>query len=38
MLRGDLAGFWSKRIDAEQRLVYSVISDSVIVIQARYHY
>ena len=33
-LRGDLAGFWSRRIDAEQRLVYSVASDAVIVIQA----
>ena len=37
-LRGDLAGFWSRRIDAEHRLVYSVTSDAVVVVQARYHY
>ncbi len=37
-LRGDLAGFWSRRIDAEHRLVYSVTSDAVVVVQARYRY
>lgn len=37
-LKGDLAGFWSRRIDREHRLVYTV-SDGVLVIAAcRYHY
>ncbi|MDR1513300.1 MAG: Txe/YoeB family addiction module toxin [Propionibacteriaceae bacterium] len=37
-LRGDLAGAWSRRIDAEHRLVYLVEEDHVVVLQARYHY
>jgi toxin YoeB len=41
-LKGDLAGFWSRRITAEHRLVYAVegkASDQRIVIAAcRYHY
>jgi toxin YoeB len=35
---GALAGFWSRRIDDEHRLVYGVTDDELIVIQARYHY
>jgi len=26
-LRGDLAGWWSRRIDAKHRLVYRILSD-----------
>jgi toxin YoeB len=37
-LRHALAGAWSRRIDAEHRLVYIVDGDDVIVVQARYHY
>ena len=37
-LRHDLAGFWSRRITDEQRLVYSVDKDRVFIAQARYHY
>jgi toxin YoeB len=37
-LRGDLAGFWSRRIDREHRLVYRVTSTSLEVVQCRYHY
>ncbi|WP_243312129.1 Txe/YoeB family addiction module toxin [Fundidesulfovibrio agrisoli] len=37
-LRFDLAGRWSRRIDAEHRLVYSVTQDMVIVLACRYHY
>ncbi|MEU6280092.1 Txe/YoeB family addiction module toxin [Streptomyces sp. NPDC047028] len=37
-LRGNLTGFWSRRIDDEHRLVYAVTEDSVIIVQARYHY
>ena len=37
-LRGDLAGFWSRRIDREHRLVYRVTDTSLEVAQCRYHY
>ena len=37
-LRFDLTGRWSRRIDAEHRLVYSVNQDMVIVLACRYHY
>jgi toxin YoeB len=37
-LSGNLAGFWSRRIDQEHRLVYTVQDDELVVVQARYHY
>lgn len=37
-LRHELAGFWSRRIDREHRLVYLVRDGSVHIVQARYHY
>lgn len=37
-LSGDLSGFWSRRIDQEHRLVYTVDGDQLVVVQARYHY
>lgn len=37
-LRGDLAGFWSRRIDREHRLVYRVTPTAIEVVQCRYHY
>ncbi len=37
-LTANLAGWWSRRIDDEHRLVYQVTADEWIVIQARYHY
>ena len=37
-LSGDLAGYWSRRIDQEHRLVYTVDRDELIIVQARYHY
>jgi toxin YoeB len=37
-LKGDLAGYWSRRIDDEHRLVYTVKGEDVIVIACRYHY
>jgi len=37
-LKHALAGAWSRRIDEANRLVYLVTDDSVIVLQARYHY
>jgi len=37
-LKGDLSGWWSKRIDGEHRLVYKVEGDALVVAQARGHY
>jgi len=37
-LRHDLAGFWSRRITDEHRLVYAVEGKQLRIAQARYHY
>jgi toxin YoeB len=37
-LKGDLAGWWSRRIDQEHRLIYKVESDTLVILQARHHY
>jgi toxin YoeB len=37
-LRHALAGYWSRRINDEHRLVYKVEGDAVLIAQARYHY
>lgn len=37
-LRGDLEGFWSRRIDGEHRLVYKIDGDSLLIAQCRRHY
>ena len=37
-LRGDLAGFWSRRIDREHRLVYRVRGETLEIVACRYHY
>ena len=37
-LSGDLAGFWSRRIDQEHRLIYTVHADELVIVQARYRY
>lgn len=37
-LKHQLAGFWSRRINHEHRLVYTVIDDAVVIVQCRYHY
>ena len=37
-LSGDLSSCWSRRIDQEHRLVYTVDGDQLVVLQARYHY
>ena len=38
MLKHDLAGFWSRRIDQEHRLVYRVTEDEIQVYSCRFHY
>lgn len=37
-LKHALAGYWSRRIDEQHRIVYKVADDSVLVAQLRYHY
>ena len=37
-LSGDLAGAWSRRIDQQNRLVYDIQSDRIVVIACRGHY
>lgn len=37
-LRGNWSGFWSRRIDHEHRLVYTVENGSILVAQCRFHY
>jgi toxin YoeB len=37
-LRENLSGFWSRRIDETNRLVYAVDDDQLTVISCRYHY
>ena len=37
-LKGDLSGFFSRRIDSEHRLVYAIIDDDIVIVQCRYHY
>jgi len=37
-LKHNLAGWWSRRINLEHRLVYKIDNDSIIIIQCRYHY
>ena len=37
-LRYNWSGYWSRRIDREQRLVYKHKEETIIVVQCRYHY
>ena len=42
-LKGDLSGYWSRRISGEDRLVYAVsgkrgVDQVVTIIQCRFHY
>jgi toxin YoeB len=37
-LRHALQGWWSRRIDAEHRLVYKIVGDQFWIAQLRYHY
>ena len=37
-LKGNLSGYWSRRIDAEHRLVYRASTTSLIIISCRFHY
>lgn len=37
-LVGNLSGYWSRRIDQTNRLVYRVTDDALIILQCRLHY
>lgn len=38
VLKGELSGFWSRRIDDSNRLVYRVVSETLEIISCRGHY
>ena len=37
-LRGDLSGYWSRRIDEANRLVYRANDAELVIIACRFHY
>ncbi|MEU3555753.1 Txe/YoeB family addiction module toxin [Streptomyces fragilis] len=37
-LKGDLSGYWSRRIDDEHRIVYRADAKELVIIKARYDY
>jgi toxin YoeB len=37
-LRGELSGYWSRRIDDTKRLVYRATDAELVVIACRFHY
>ena len=37
-LRENLTGYWSRRIDDTNRLVYAVEEQAIVVVACRYHY
>jgi toxin YoeB len=37
-LKGELSGYWSRRITDEHRLVYAATAEELLIIACRYHY
>ena len=37
-LIGNYSGYWSRRIDEKNRLVYRVLNDTIEIVQCRTHY
>ena len=37
-LKHELAGYWSRRINDEHRIVYKPQNDALLIAQVRYHY
>ncbi len=37
-LKHKYAGFWSRRIDHEHRLIYRVVEDEIQIMKCRFHY
>lgn len=38
LLKFDLAGLWSRRINREHRLVYKVFDNELVIFSCRFHY
>jgi toxin YoeB len=38
VLKGDLQGYWSRRITSEHRLVYKYEKEQILIAACRYHY
>ena len=37
-LKFNWSGFWSRRIDKKNRIIYAVEEDTILIAQCRYHY
>jgi toxin YoeB len=37
-LKHNLAGWWSRRINLEHRIVYKIDGEAIVILQCRYHY
>ena len=37
-LKHEWAGYWSRRIDEQHRLIYAVEDDAIVIAQCRFHY
>ena len=37
-LKFNYAGFWSRRIDEEHRLIYRIVDDEIQIAKCRFHY
>lgn len=37
-LSGDLSGFWSRRINDKDRLIYKIEGNDIYILACRYHY
>ena len=37
-LKYDLAGYWSRRINLEHRLVYQIRENTILIVSCRYYY
>lgn len=38
MLVGDLSGYWSRRINEKDRLIYKIDNENIYILSCRYHY
>ena len=37
-LKGNYSGYWSRRIDKEHRLIYSITADTINIVKCKGHY
>lgn len=37
-LKHDFAGYWSRRINSEHRLVYKITDEEIIIVGCKFHY